>query len=63
MRSDEVRYDNLIYTTNLKDVELIKEKSISEYDYYLKITYQVKDYKGNEYVLVIPKIQLPFIKK
>lgn len=56
MRSDEVRYDNLIYTTNLKDVELIKEKSISEYDYYLKITYQVKDYKGNEYVLVIPKI-------
>lgn len=57
-----MRYDNLIYTTNLKDVELIKEKSISEYDYYLKITYQVKDHKGNEYVLVIPKIQLPFIK-
>ena len=57
-----MRYDNLIYTANLKDVELIKEKSISEYDYYLKITYQVKDHKGNEYVLVIPKIQLPFIK-
>lgn len=62
MRGDEVRYDNLIYTANLKDVELIKGKSIFGYDYYLKITYQFKDHKGNEYVLVIPKVELPFIK-
>lgn len=57
-----MRYDNLIYTANLKDVKLIKEKSTFEYDYYLKITYKLRDNKRNEYVMVIPKVELPFVK-
>lgn len=55
--------NNFISVVELKDVKLIKEKtSYGDYDYYLKITYKLRDNKRNEYVMVIPKVELPFIK-